>query len=94
MLKHVGFALWLSSGGEEQGAGGGGKKEAMPVLTKRLVDAATPRRAEYHLFDGEIPGFALRVHPNSSKTCALFYRSLTGRQARPGAEPANQERLG
>jgi hypothetical protein len=29
------------------------------VLTKRLVDAATPRQTEYQLFDGEIPGLAL-----------------------------------
>ena len=50
------------------------------MLTKRLVDAATPRQAEYHLFDGEIPGLALRVHPNSSKTYALFYRTSTGRK--------------
>ena len=50
------------------------------MLTKRLVDAATPRQTEYQLFDGEIPGLALRVHSNSSKVYALFYRNSTGRK--------------
>lgn len=50
------------------------------MLTKRLVDAATPRQTEYQLFDGEIPGLALRVHPNASKVYALFYRNSTGRK--------------
>jgi hypothetical protein len=39
----------------------------MPVLTKRLVDAAAPRETEYQVYDGEIPGLALRVNPNSRK---------------------------
>ena len=50
------------------------------MLTKRLVDAATLRQTEYQLFDGEIPGLALRVHPNASKVYALFYRNSTGRK--------------
>ena len=50
------------------------------MLTKRLVNAATPRQTEYQLFDGEIPGLALRVHPNASKVYALFYRNSTGRK--------------
>jgi len=52
----------------------------MPVLTKRLVAAAAPRETEYQIFDGEIPGLALRVHPNSRKIYALFYRTATGRK--------------
>jgi integrase len=52
----------------------------MPVLTKRLVTAAAPRATEYQIFDGEIPGLALRVHPNSQKIYALFYRTATGRK--------------
>jgi hypothetical protein len=39
----------------------------MPVLTKRLVVATAPRETEYQIYDGEIPGLALRVNPNSRK---------------------------
>jgi integrase len=52
----------------------------MPVLTKRLVNASAPREAEYQIFDGDIPGLALRVHPNAQKIYALFYRTATGRK--------------
>ena len=52
----------------------------MPVLTKRLVDAAAPRETEYQVYDGEIPGLALRVNPNSRKVYTLFYRTLSGRK--------------
>jgi len=52
----------------------------MPVLTKRLVDAAAPREMEYQVYDGEIPGLALRVNPNSRKVYTLFYRTLSGRK--------------
>jgi integrase len=52
----------------------------MPVLSKRLVDAAVPRSTEYQVFDGEIPGLALRVSPKGRKVYALFYRTATGRK--------------
>ena len=52
----------------------------MPVLTQRVVDAAALRGTEYQVFDGEIPGLALRIHPNGLKVYALFYRTVTGRK--------------
>jgi integrase len=52
----------------------------MPVLTKRLVDGATPKETEYQIYDGEIPGLALRVNPNGRKVYTLFYRTLSGRK--------------
>src|SRR5260370_810832 len=52
----------------------------MPVLTKRLVDGANPREMEYQIYDGEIPGLALRVNPNGRKVYTLFYRTLVGRK--------------
>jgi integrase len=52
----------------------------MPVLSKRTVDAASPRDAEYQVFDGEIPGLALRVNPSGRKVFTLFYRTLSGRK--------------
>lgn len=52
----------------------------MPVLSKRVVDGASPREGEYQIYDGEIPGLALRVNPNSRKVYTLFYRTLAGRK--------------
>jgi integrase len=54
----------------------------MANLTKRVIDAATPGPVEYELYDGEIPGLALRVYPNSRKTYALYYRNSDGRKRR------------
>ena len=39
----------------------------MPKITKRLVDAAEARPAEYFVWDSEIPGFGLRVLPSGRK---------------------------
>jgi hypothetical protein len=55
----------------------------MPVLSKRLVDAAAPRAKEYQIFDGEIPGLALRIQPRGRKVYALFYRTGSGRKRTP-----------
>jgi integrase len=52
----------------------------MPKLTKRLVDLAEPRKAEYQVYDGEIPGLALRVNPSGTKAYTLFYRTMVGRK--------------
>jgi integrase len=43
-------------------------------LTKRRVDAAKPQAARYDLWDGALPGFALRVAPDGSKSFILRYR--------------------
>jgi integrase len=50
------------------------------VLGKRVVDAAAPREVEYQIFDGEIPGLALRVNPSGRKVYALYYRTAAGRK--------------
>ena len=52
----------------------------MPVIGKRLVDAATPRDTEYQIYDGEIPGLALRINPSGRKVYALYYRTASGRK--------------
>jgi hypothetical protein len=50
------------------------------MLGKRLVDAAAPRESEYQIFDGEIPGLALRINPSGRKVYALYYRTSAGRK--------------
>jgi len=37
----------------------------MPKLTKRMVEAAAPGERDYMLWDGDIPGFGLRVRGGS-----------------------------
>lgn len=52
----------------------------MPKITKRLVDAAEARSAEYFVWDSEIPGFGVRVLPSGRKGYVVQYRA--GRRSR------------
>ena len=40
----------------------------MPKLTKKIVDAAKPKKKEYFVWDGDLPGFGLRVFPSGKKS--------------------------
>lgn len=54
----------------------------MPTkLTKRVVDALTPKAERFSLFDAELPGLVLRVSPDGSKSFSVMYRSGSGRKA-------------
>jgi integrase len=53
---------------------------AMPKLTKRLVDAAECRTAEYFMWDDEIPGLGVRVLPSGRRVYVVQYR--VGRRSR------------
>ncbi len=56
------------------------RRPPMPRITKRLVDAAEIRPAEYFVWDSEIPGFGLRVLPSGRRGYAVQYRA--GRRSR------------
>ncbi|RYE73961.1 MAG: DUF4102 domain-containing protein, partial [Oxalobacteraceae bacterium] len=46
----------------------------MAKLTKRLVEAAEVKAAEYVLWDGDIPGFGVRIMPSGRRTYFIQYR--------------------
>ena len=52
----------------------------MARLTKRTVEAAEVRAAEYMLWDGELPGFGVRIMPSGRRSYLVQYR--TGRRSR------------
>ncbi len=57
---------------------------SIPVrLTKRAVDAALPRAARYHLWDGELIGFGLRVEASGRKSFVIRYRAEGGGRNAP-----------
>src|SRR5262245_48999889 len=55
----------------------------MPKLTKRSIDAARPAaRGDVFLWDGQLPGFGLRIKPSGAKSLILQYRNRNGRSRR------------
>src|SRR5436305_4010550 len=54
--------------------------EFMPKLTKRLVDTADTRVADYFIWDDDVAGFGLRVLPSGRKGFIVQYR--VGRRSR------------
>jgi integrase len=52
----------------------------MPKLTKRVVDGAKAKSAEYFIWDEDLPGFGLRVLPTGRKRYIIQYRA--GRRSR------------
>jgi integrase len=51
---------------------------ALTRLTKRIVDATEPDpRVDIFVWDGELPGFGLRVRPGGTKTYVLQYRTAS-----------------
>ena len=48
------------------------------LLTKKSIDAAVPRKRRYFVWDGDLPGFALRIEPSGIKTFVARYRAGGG----------------
>ncbi|MEM6499675.1 MAG: site-specific integrase [Pseudomonadota bacterium] len=46
----------------------------MTRLTKRTVDASHPTDKDYFVWDGQLPGFGLRVYPTGRKSFVIQYR--------------------
>ena len=57
--------------------------ESSAKLTKRTVDAATPRPGRFIVWDVELKGFALRVAESGTKTYILRYRPRGAGRAGP-----------
>src|SRR5271157_2325588 len=65
---------------EEQAMG----KRAGVLLTKRVVDAATPGPARFDIWDASLAGFGLRVEKSGTKTFIVRYRADGGVEPLPG----------
>ena len=55
------------------------RNAGMGKLTKRFVEGAPARDKAYILWDGDIPGFGVRVMPSGRKTFILQYRMAGAR---------------
>jgi hypothetical protein len=52
----------------------------MPKLTKKIVDAALPRKKQYSVWCSDLKGFGVYVQPSGSKTYFVDYRVDTARR--------------
>jgi hypothetical protein len=55
-----------------------GGDTVVTISGKRAVDALEPRERPYIVFDGQLPGFGVRIMPSGLKTFVLDYRAGAG----------------
>lgn len=55
----------------------------MQKLTKKIVEATSPKDKDFILWDSEIKGFMCKVTPSGRKSYFLYYRTKEKRQRRP-----------
>jgi integrase len=54
----------------------------VPRLVKSVVDAATPRDRQFTIWDSDLKGFGIYVHPTGHRTYFVDYRSAEGARRR------------
>ena len=54
----------------------------MMKLTKRLIDSLSAKDKDLVVWDGELPGFGVRVKPSGVKSFCIQYRNEAGRSRR------------
>jgi integrase len=50
-------------------------------ITKSFVGRLKPKASEYTVYDGQLPGFGVRVRPSGTKSYVVVYRAGAGRGA-------------
>ena len=58
-------------------------KTANSTLTKRIIDASPPKEKRYHVWDGDLRGFGIRIEPSGVKTFLVKYRADGGGRRAP-----------
>lgn len=64
----------------------------MTKLTKRFVEAVEPQRKGHVVWDGELPGFGLRVYPSGKRSYIVQYGLVVDRVATRSAFMASGPR--
>lgn len=49
-------------------------------LTQHFIDALQPNGSDQKIWDTQVPGFHVRIHPSGRRTYAFYYRLRTGEQ--------------
>ena len=63
-----------------------------PKITKRAVDALKPAERERVVWDDDITGFGVRVHPSGAKAYLVNYRAGDGGRKAPNKRPVGLTR--
>jgi hypothetical protein len=59
------------------------KKNNIPKLTNRLIEAIEPEKEDVIIRDSELKGFICKITPKGKRVYMLYYRTRDGRERRP-----------